>query len=227
MKKITIALLVAGLFGSVASAQAGMISYTASVAMTTTNWGPTNISLSKFDTTLGTLTSIDFDLSGTVEGIGKAESEDGAASEVTLDLGSKITLRRPNNLTLVVSNPVFSQTFQFTAYDGVLDYAGTSGGSTGLQSSTDSVSFTSFNGADFALFSGPGSIILNLGAVGASAGNGAGNLSTKFQTSARGDAKVTYNYTSNAVPEPATLGIMGLGLGALGLVRRRRPTNAA
>ena len=185
------------------------------------------MSFAKFDTSLGALTSIVFNLKGTVEGIGRAESEDNAASTVTLNLGSLLTLTRPDRSTLVVANPVFTRIFDFTAFDGDVDYAGTSGGSTGRQSSTASESFASRSHADFNLFSGPGSIMLNLKAVGASSAEGAGNLDTKFQTFASGSGTVTYNYTDSAIPEPASLGIMGLGLGILALTRRRRAVKAA
>ena len=125
---------------------------------------------------------------------GQAESEDNAASTVTLNLGSLITLTRPDKSTLVVANPVFTQISDFTAFDGVVDYAGTSGGSSGLKSSTASDSITSRRRTDFDRFSALGSIILNLDAIGASSANGAGNLDTKFQTFAGGRGTVAYNY---------------------------------
>lgn len=228
MKKITGALLIAGLFGSVASAQASTISYTGSVPLTQTDWGPTAVSFAKFDTNLGTLTSILFDLTGTVSGIGNAENLASAAN-VTLTLGSTITLTRPDLSVLVVANPLFTTLFNFTAFDGGFDFAGSSGGSTGVQTNTNSASFTSISAGDLALFSSaiPGFINLNLKALGASSAVGSGNLITQFSTQASGLGKVTYNYTANAVPEPASLGIMGLGLGVLGLTRRRRSVKAA
>jgi hypothetical protein len=224
MKKTFAALAVAAAILPFASAQAATVSYADSVALTTTNWANT-LSFSKFDTGLGTLTSIRFDLSGVVEGSGNAESLDSSSSTVTLTLGSLLGLTRPDNSTLVVTNPVFSQTFNFTAFDSAINFGGTSGGSTGAVSATGSNFFVSSNASDFALFSalGGGTINLGLNAIGASSGSGSGNLITQFNTAASGVAKVTYTYTPTAdVPEPASLALICGGLGLLGAARRRK-----
>lgn len=222
MKKIIAALATASLFGAIGSAQAEVISFTATKATATTAWNDV-LSFGKFNSNLGTLNSITFELGGTVSGSGRAESLDASASVVTLSLSSILTLTRPDGSTIVITNPVFSQNNSLSAFDGSIDFAGSSGASTGQVSSSHTESFASSSANDFALFSqaGGGTISLNLGATGQSNGSGAGNLITQFATSAAGQVKVSYDYTAAPVPEPETYAMLIGGLGLLGLVRRR------
>lgn len=67
VKKTFAALALATALIPFSSAQADVISYTANKAMTTTNWSDF-FSFNKFDSSLGTLTGITFDLTGIVRG---------------------------------------------------------------------------------------------------------------------------------------------------------------
>jgi PEP-CTERM motif len=226
MKKSFFAVAFVGLFGVAAASQADVISFSASKALSVTNF-TSPLSIGKFDTSLGTLNSITFQLDGTVQGLGRAESLNATAANVTLTLGSILTLKRPDGSTLVAENPNFSQSFAFTRFDGVRDFGGTSGGSTGIRVATASELFTSTSTSDFALFSAlnGGIISLDLNAVGASRATGPGNLMTAFQTSAAGNVTVTYDYQPTAVPEPETYAMLLAGIGLLALRRKRKSAN--
>jgi hypothetical protein len=220
MKKTFIAAALTGLL-AMASAHADTITFSADRAIGTTDW-TSLLSIGKFDTSLGHLNSITFNLSGTVQGIGSAESLDNDATNVLLSLGSSLTLARPNGSTLTAVNPNYSQSFSFAEFDGEIDFAGASGGSTGLRLATATSSFSSSSASDFALFSSHGGGLINLGisATGAADASGSGNLATEFSTSAGARVSVTYNYAP--VPEPETYAMMLAGLGLLALARRRK-----
>jgi hypothetical protein len=220
MKKSFLAVAIVSLLGAVASAQAATITFSADQALTRTNW-TSNLLLGKFDTHLGTLTSIDFSVTGLTQGTSKVENKDAIARNFTTTLSSTFTLSNGSTTLVTAVNPVFSQNFSFTAYDGRTDFAGTSGASTGLISHSQSNSFHSTSAADFAAFSanGGGNISLALAAVGASRVIGSGNFVSSITTQSGGNVSVTYNYLP--VPEPETYAMMLAGLGLLGLTRRR------
>ena len=95
-------------------------------------------------------------MSGLVQGAGRAESDDEEATTVNLSLGSILKLSRPDGSLLVLSNPVFNHAFEFSAGDGDIDFAGTSGGSTGMVTANAHDFFLSTSSSDFALFSALG-----------------------------------------------------------------------
>ena len=227
MKKTFAALAFAAALIPFAGAQAAVISFNDSIGITETDWSET-LRFSKFNTKLGTLNSIKFDLSGLVTGAGFAENRGGNAANVTLTLGSTIELTRPDGSTLVVANPVFDKTYRLGGYDRVLDFGGTSGVHTGTVEASSAESFLSSNASDFSLFSGNGFIELGLSALGTSFAKGPGNVTSGFDTLASGAVQVTYDYTPFVVevPEPATLATMLAGLGLMGAVRRRKAKQA-
>lgn len=197
--------------------------WTGSIPLSKTNWS-SSITLPKFDPSLGWLTSIFFQLSGHVEGSTAFESLDSQPATVTMSLAATITMYRPDSTLLVMTIPVALTSDNVTAFDGVIDFGGTSGKSYPFLTGDKTESSTSPPPAsDLALFTAtfPGeTITLPVEAVGASSATGAGNLLVKFGTSASADALVQYNYV---VPEPAGLSSLVVGLvGLLGVAIRRR-----
>ena len=196
------------------------------VAQTTTNF-TANIGVNKFDPALGTLTGIQFTLTGTVLGTVKFESQDAAPSTISSNLSATITLTRPDNSTIAVVLPTVSAVTSLTAYDGTLDFNGTSGRTfanvTNTLSSTPAVMSSN---ADLALFQGIGSIVLPVTASASSSAAGAGNLFTSFTTTAGADGSVTYFYNTTSTPEPSTTILMlSSGLVLFPIIRRKLRKN--
>jgi PEP-CTERM motif len=220
MKFKKIALLAAML--AAGAAQAATVSYSSNVvALTTTNFSDT-LSFSKFDPLLGTLLSATVTLNGNVLGDGSAESLDSAPATITLNLKATETYTILGLSSPLVAIPVVSTSFNATAFDGSVDFGGTSGVSLKNLSATGSDADTFTSVADLAIFTGVGMLSGGLQADGASVGTGSGNLITLFRTQAGATASVVYEYTPAVVPEPETYALMLAGLAVVGAMARRR-----
>ena len=214
--------LVAGvaLAATATAANATTVTYTSNVVpLTSTNFSGVALNLQQFNPTWGVLTGISVHLHGDILGSASAENLGGPAT-VTLNLSATLTLTRPDNSTIVVTTPVINQIASLSAYDGMLDFGGTSGVS--FPNQTASADNTASLGAgDFALFTGMGTVGGLLTGSGASNATGSGNLVTLFRTQAGGYADVTYTFSPTTTPEPAAIALLGLGMGVLGFARRR------
>lgn len=208
------------------SAMAASISFTGTVGTTTTDWNlPISPSIPQFDGSLGTLTSVDVKLDGTVSGDAKGESLDASDSVVTLDLRAEISINVGTATNLLQATAVASETFNASAFDGTIDFLGTSGATFEDITGTDTVMVT-YTAADaaFADFAGGGDVAINCVGEGDSQGSGAGNLITQFNTDAECSVMVTYNFDANdpVASAPTPLALIGLSLVGLLLGARRR-----
>ena len=190
------------------------------------------IVLDKFDSSLGNLTKITFELDGTALGDAGFENQSLAGATVNMQLSAVITLLNGGS-TLVQVIPLVANSSTVDAYDGTVDYSGPGGSQTtgsgrlftGLTNS-QWASVDTTNPADFAAFTAgfPGdTITLHITST---ANNNAsspdtGNISYYFATEAMATGKVTYVF--DAVPEPSGLLAIFTGLsGLVGLAVRRR-----
>ena len=224
----------AALLLATSNAQAAVISYTSTIAQAKTNWntavpGPTvplPLTLTGFDTLGGTLTLLSAVITFTSDIISttKVESLDAAPSTVTATASGNVTFSNlPNAAASLILLPTLSQSIGLTAFDGVIDFAGTSGFTflpiTATASGTKSYSLP----ADLSFFStlGLGTFNINVATVATSGATGAGNLVTQINTTGGAAATIVYTYLPTVlIPTPGTMALLGLGL--LGLAGMRR-----
>ena len=161
----------------------------------------------KFDVPGMCLVSVCVKLDGLVTGSVGLENYDNFPQTLTSTFTAKIELKRPDLTSLVAVQPAISNSDPVPAFDGVVDYAGTSGltHSGLLASVADSLCMT--DAANLALFSGPGTISLPCIATNLSTQSGANSWS--FAIKAAASATITYTYADCAVPaRPATWGYL-------------------
>jgi len=178
---------------------ASTITFSDSVATQRTNFTK-SVTLSQFDPSLGTLNSILLELTGNVTGSIKLESEDAGPATATGDLAAEISVENIDKSSLLAILPTVTKTQKLSGFDGVDDFAGTSGVTfTGLSDTqTESKTLTTKNA--FTPFIGTGKITLPVLAIAKSKTTGSGNLLALINTSAGANLKVVYDYTSSEKP---------------------------
>ncbi|MEI7658238.1 MAG: choice-of-anchor E domain-containing protein [Phycisphaerae bacterium] len=219
MKTTMLAAAAALLLAGPALANPGaQVCHDVSLPATRTNWNSL-VTIPKFDPSLGELIRVRWRIIGQVSGNASFESLDSSSTTITTSLSASISLTRPNGSLLSVALPVVNNTDAASAFDGVIDFGGTSGKAyTGLSGSALATS-SSTAAADLALFSAAAAgetISLPVIASGTSSGSGAGNLLLLFETFASASVRVCYEYT--IVPAPSAMAMLALG----GMVASRR-----
>ena len=211
-----------------------------------TNWLD-NLSLDKFDGTLGSLESVELTLSGAIHANAGYENLATVNNDVTLNAAADIAGTFHNDPLLaqygfhLTITPANTGTFwSIPGFDGTNDFSGNSGliltGLTGTATDTLSTAlvdafhpvirtliheeFTDQNGIQ----DGLETIDMRIEASGASMATDVhGNVATLFQTSASGGYSLVYTYSNStltgAVPEPNALVLLIAGLFVGGLCR--------
>jgi hypothetical protein len=187
------------------------------VSLSQTNWS-NYFMLVKFDPSLGTLQSVNFQLTGYVQGSAGIENLESFPMTIDTYLQTTIVLQDPAGVPMLSAYPSAHDSRMLPAYDGTTDYGGTSGQNvTGFMASDlrQGVLTTPFN--DLSAFIGTGNGSLGVYTMDSSYTLG-GNRSSQLTTFASATLAVSYTYTP--VPEPMTISVMAIG--ALAIVRRRR-----
>lgn len=215
MRQNGIAVAALALAAGVASADFTQ-SFSDSIASTATDWND-SVTFPLFDPALGTLLEVSWTIVGSAEGEAYVESlNENEASTVTARLAVDFSLTRPDATALSNAQAAWEETLNFSIYDGVLDFGGTSGASFVEIALNDSKSGSSTSASDLLLFTGVGSIDLPVSAIGSSSATGSGNLAQLFLSDAAATVRITYRY----IPTPGAGALAAAGLLVVG--RRRR-----
>jgi hypothetical protein len=204
---------------------AGTITLNDTVSLQTTNF-QTALSFAKFDTMGGTrvLDSVSFSIDGSIFGTIEVESRDASATVISTKLEAQLTLTDELMNTLVVTIPSIERILNASAFDGTVDFGGSSG------ATYDDLMASQFNietysdAATLAMFTGMGDADFTFDAAAASIATGAGSITSQFNTSASGFVEVIYTYTDvvTNVSAPSHVAFLGLGILAFAGLRKVR-----
>lgn len=202
-----------------ASAMAETVTYDLSTIASTKTDFSKSLSVLKFDTGLGTLSSVQFDIFSDVIGSAKLTNMTAQDKYVTVFLTTELFFSLPGaTAQSQASAIIFEETVHLNpSVMGQSRTTATVGNSVLLHGIFDfSSNLGQFNGDGTDSLSAPLSVTAHSSTLGNS------GVSLNYNTFATARGTVTYTYTAAPVPEPETYGMLLLGLGVLGFAAKRK-----
>jgi hypothetical protein len=173
------------------AARAGQVCYSSDVPPSFTNWTQ-RLGVPQFDPNLGVLNSVSVSFSGRLQGSLRFESLDAKPAVVSSVYAAQIVLALqgdPNSLVSLTPSQSFNDAV--TAFDGAIDFGGTSGVSHLGIDVTDAGVWSPVN---LAPFTGTGTVAFVASAAGSSIVTGPGNVVSQIQTVASVHLTVCYDF---------------------------------
>jgi protocatechuate 3,4-dioxygenase beta subunit len=162
----------------------------------------------QFDPSLGTLVSVSITNSGSITSDIQVENTSTSSSSlINGTVGGSLTLTGPNGLSILTNLSQYAGSYSATAYDGHLDFSGTSGDDFGSKTANGTNTIT-LSGNDLTAFIGTGSVQLTENAVATSHATGGGNLVVSASSTATAQVTVVYHYIPNNCLKPGNYTIV-------------------
>jgi hypothetical protein len=160
---------------------------------TRTNWSVTN-AIPQWNPADGTLNSVTVSVAGNVSSEYKAENRDTISGTITATTDANVTATAGGVTADAVITPFYSQAV--TAFDGVIDFAGTSGFAvTSVATGSDAEAATVLTP-----FIGTGTVAVSASSNGSASASGPGHLRFIVNTFSSAIVTVTYDFTPNCPP---------------------------
>ena len=214
------------LFGVVAlavsltgTARADVISFSDSYAPGAASSWSHAFSLSRFDSSLGSLNAVTFNYGLGVTGSFRLENLEAKPVTLLAQAGANLVFYGPVSRSIAA---YASASEAVGAFDGVVDYGGASGAQLGPLSATNAGALGGLTG--WADLIGAGAFTIDAQAFSAPSARGDGQLAADLVSEMTGWISVSYDYTPavRQVSEPQSMALVGIGVLGLGALRRRR-----